>query len=152
TTGTAGTTGSGGATSCTFTAPTATMSTKISTVFSVTWSTSLTSPTSAKIDFGPTTSYGLTAPVDLTAASYKTLLLGMKPSTMYHYRITATNASGSCQSSDYTLMTGAIPNGLLATLKMTPTTRAAGIYNGFVITGTYARTGGAPAFIFDSDG
>jgi hypothetical protein len=154
TTGTAGTgtTGTGGATSCTFGTPTATMSTKISTVFSVTWSTSLTNLTSAKIDFGLTTSYGLTAPVDLTAASYKTLLLGMKPSMPYHYRITATNASGSCQSSDYMVMTGPIPNGLLPTLTLTPKTRAAGVSDGFMVTGSYVRGGAGPAYIFDADG
>jgi hypothetical protein len=36
------------------------------------------------------------ARVDLTQASYRTLLLGMKGKTSYAYKIVATNASGSC--------------------------------------------------------
>src|SRR6185436_13895393 len=98
----------------------------------VTWSTTLAGVQSARIEFGPTTSYGMTAPVDLTQASYRTLLLGMKGSRLYHFRITATAAGGQCQSGDYTLMTGAIQNGLQ---KPTVTTTAgAALTGGFLIT------------------
>ena len=66
----------------------------IATVGIVTWSTTLAGATSAKIDFGLTTSYGMTAPVDTVAASNRTLLLGMKTQRMYNYRITAMSSGG----------------------------------------------------------
>jgi len=93
--GTGGAGGAGGAAqSCTFT-QSSSPSQKIGTVGIVTWSTTLAAPQSARIDFGLTTSYGMSAPVDLTQPSYRTLLLGMKSSHTYHYRITATNSGGN---------------------------------------------------------
>ena len=150
-TGTGGAPGTGGSASasCTIT-PTAMASTKIGTVGIVTFTTSLASPTAAQIDFGPDTNYGLTAPVDLTQTNYRTLLLGMKPSKAYHYRISVTNASGTCAGGDNTIMTNALPNGLP---KLTPTTNnASGLFGGFLVTGQYAAGGTAPAFILDKDG
>ena len=90
------------------------LSSKISTVGIVTFSTTASSPTEAHIDFGLDTSYGMTAPVDLTATGYRTLLLGMKTSKTYHYRISVTGKDGTCTSADTTLATGAIPNGKAA--------------------------------------
>ena len=52
----------------------------------------------------------MTAPVDLTQPSYRTLLLGMKGSSSYVYRIVATSSAGTCTSQDYTIMTGAVPS------------------------------------------
>jgi hypothetical protein len=149
-TGTGGT-GGGTAQTCTFTQSSST-SPKIATVGIVTWSTTLAGVQSAQIDFGLTTSYGLSAPVDLTQASYRTLLLGMKSSHTYHYRITATNSSGDCQSPDYTIMTGPLANGLV---KPTVTTNdATALAGGFLITGQYVQNanGTAPGYILDSDG
>jgi hypothetical protein len=146
-----GGTGAGTPTTCTF-EQSSSVSPKIATVGIVTFSTSLAGPTSAQIDFGLTTSYGLTAPVDLTQPSYRTLLLGMKSSHLYHYRITATNAEGECQSPDYTIMTGPLANGLV---KPSVTNYdAASLAGGFLITGQYVANsnGSGPAFILDSDG
>src|SRR6185312_10471237 len=152
-TGTGGAPGTGGSASasCTIT-PTAMASTKIGTVGIVTFTTSLPSPTAAQIDFGPDTNYGLTAPVDLTQTNYRTLLLAMKPSKAYHYRISVTNASGTCAGGDNTIMTGPQPNGTLPTLTVTPTAASASLYKGFIVTGAYQASGGAPAYILDSDG
>ena len=151
-TGGAGVGGMGAGTqSCSFT-QSSSPSTKIATVGIVTWSTTLTGVQSARIDFGLTTSYGMTAPVDLAQASYRTLLLGMKSSHTYHYRITATNGGGDCQSPDYTIMTGPLANGLV---KPTVTTNnAAALAGGFLITGQYVQNsnGSAPGYILDSDG
>ena len=161
TTGTAGSTGtagasggaggSGGSAACSITASSS-LSTKIATVGIVTWSTDLAGVKSAKIDFGLTTSYGMTAPVDLAQPSYRTLLLGMKASRMYHYRITATSDGGSCQSQDYTVMTGPLANGLVK--PMVTTNNAAALAGGFLLTGQYvANAGGTtPAYILDADG
>ena len=108
-----GSAGSTGATaSCTFDINAVTAS-AIPTVGVVTWGTSLSGPTSARIDFGPDTSYGMTAPVSKPAASgNKTLLLGMKQKKTYHYRIVASNSSGDCSSDDKTITTGSLATGL----------------------------------------
>jgi hypothetical protein len=148
--GTAGNTGTGGSGSCTI-AATTTMSTKIPTVGITTFTTTMTGVTSASIDFGLTTSYGMTAPVDLTQASYRTLLLGMKAAKTYHYRVTVNGSGGSCQSQDYTLTTGALLAGLMKPT-VTPTTAGtSGLYGGFLITGQYQGTP-TVAYILDADG
>jgi len=148
---TGGTGGSAGSTSCTIT-PTATISSKIGTVGIVTFSTDLQSPTSAHIDFGLDTTYGMQAPVDLTASSYRTLLLGMKPSKTYHYRIVVANASGQCTGSDSTIATKTLPNGMpTVTVSATSGTTAGGYLNSCF----YQGMGGASAtgaFILDADG
>jgi hypothetical protein len=166
---TGGTTGTGGTFSagsvetpfgsgvggCTFSG-TFSASPKISTVGIVTFTTMLADPTEAHIDFGLDTSYGMTAPVDLTAASYRTLLLGMKPSRTYHFRLSATDGTSSCVSDDFTIVTGSAPNGMQ---NPTITTYDAGaLYGGFLVTGQYSQdftggtSAGAPAFILDKDG
>ncbi len=145
-----------GAGGCTFTGTSA-LSPKIFTVGIVTFTTLLEVPTEAHIDFGLDTSYGMTAPVDLTAASYRTLLLGMKPSRTYHFRLSATDGGGnSCTSDDFTIATGPAPNGMQ---NPTITTNdASALYGGFLVTGQYSQsliggtTAGAPAFILDKDG
>ena len=145
--------GSGG---CAF-AGTYSLSPVISTVGIVTFTTMLPNPTEAHISFGLDTSYGMTAPVDLTAPSYRTLLLGMKPSRKYHFQLSATDSSGdSCTSDDFTIATGAMPNGMQ---NPTITTNdASALFGGFLVTGQYSQsfisgsTPGAPAFILDGDG
>ena len=144
--GSAGAGDGGMAANCTFSNVMSTISTKIPTVGIVTWATSLAGVTSAQIDFGLTTTYGMTAPVDLMAASYRTLLLGMKAAKMYHYRITATGAGGTCTSGDYTVMTGPKPNGVPA---VTASAKSDKLFGGFLITGQYAQGNGA--YILDAD-
>ncbi|HEX5074539.1 MAG TPA: aryl-sulfate sulfotransferase, partial [Gemmatimonadaceae bacterium] len=102
--------------------------------------------------FGLTTSYGMTAPVDLKQPDYRTLLLGMKSSQLYHYRITATGPSGDCTSPDYSIMSGPLANGLVAP-KVT-TNDAGALAGGFLITGQYVAnsSGSGPAYIVDADG
>jgi hypothetical protein len=149
--GTTGTAGAGGSGSCTITATSA-LSTKIATVGIVTWTTTLAGASSAKIDFGLTTSYGLSAPVSSVTASNRTLLLGMKAAKMYHYRVTAMAGGSSCQSQDYTIMTGNLASGL-AKPTLAPAT-ATGLFGGFLITGQYVQGAGAgaTAYILDADG
>jgi len=148
--GVSGSGGSGAAT-CTIT-PTATTSTRIPTVGIVTFTTDLAGMTEAHIDFGRDTTYGMSAPVDIALADKRTLLLGMKPSTEYHYRVVATGPSGTCAGTDNTLTTGARASGL-PTLEVT-TPNAAALSGGFLLTGQYQGSGGdgAPAYILDADG
>jgi hypothetical protein len=137
---------------CAFT-QSATTSAKVKTVGIVTWSTTLPDVRSAKIDFGATDAYGMTAPVPSPSPSGRntTLLLGMKQRTTYHYRITATNGETTCASDDYTLAAGSLLNGLFT---ITATTKEpSALYGGYLVTGQPAvsRTG-SPAYIVDADG
>jgi len=143
--------GNTNATSCSI-APTATISSAIGTVGIVTFTTDLSNPTSAHIDFGLTTSYGLQAPVDLSASNYRTLLLGMKQSKTYHYRVIVENASGQCTGSDSTLTTKTLANGLPTVTISTPSGTIAG---GYLNSCFFQGTGGGSAtgaFILDADG
>ena len=146
--GSTGTGGSGGGVSCTITA-TSSFSSAIPTVAIVTFTTTLSNVTKAEIDFGPA-SGGTTmvAPVDLAQASYRTLLLGMKGNTSYAYKIVATNASGACTSSSYTIMTGSLPS---TAPKVTATIMDATAHDkGFIVTST--GLSGNTTFIIDPDG
>lgn len=141
-------TGSGGgaSTSCTITAQ-AKQGT-VPTVFTVTWSTTLSGITGAEIDFGPAASGpSMVAPVDLTKASYATLLVGMKPSTSYMYRIVAKSAAGSCTSDDYMITTGALSNPPKPTVTIS---QAAMHDKGFIVTSSGLN--GNSAYIMDADG
>ncbi|HXU65102.1 MAG TPA: arylsulfotransferase family protein [Polyangia bacterium] len=144
-------TGNGGSSgSCSVSSVMATQSTKIPTVFSVTFSQSLSKPTSGHIDFGLDTSYGLQAPIDFTQTNSKTLLLGMKASKTYHYKVTVSDGANTCSSTDQTVMTGALPNGSLPQLTIT-TNNKAGLYGGYLVTGSY-QGAKVQSFILDGDG
>ena len=147
----AATGGSGPQTSCTFTV-TPSLSPRIPTVGIVEFTTDLAGMTEARIEFGRDTSYGMSAPVDLTATNYRTLLLGMKPDTMYHFRVVASAPSGQCTGTDNMIETGARAN-TLPTFTV-DTMNPAGLAPGFLLTGQYQGAGmmGAPAFIIDTDG
>lgn len=145
--GDAGTGGTGNPVACTITA-THELSAQIGTVGIVTWSADLPSITSAHIEFGPDTGYGMQAPVDLAEPDYRTLLLGMKQAREYHYRIVASNSAGTCASEDYTLTTNALPNGLPG-MNITGTGSP-----GFLHSCFFGLMGGGTrgAFILDADG
>jgi hypothetical protein len=152
--GRSGTGGGGGTTTCTINAQ-ATLSTAIPTVGIVTWSTDLANVASAEIRFGLTdTGPTMVAPVDLTQASYRTPLLGMKGSRPYVYRIVASSGAGSCTSQDYTITTGAVPSSVPRPTRQVM--NAAAMARGFIITcgGVNMMGGGGnvPAYILDPDG
>jgi hypothetical protein len=72
----------------------------------------------------------------------------MKPSTSYTYKIVVTNASGSCTSTSYTIMTGALSG---TVPKVTPTISNASAHDkGFIVTST--GLSGNTTFIIDADG
>ena len=125
-------------------------STAPTTVGIVTWSTTATGITSAHIEFGLDTTYGMTAPVDTVAASNRTLLLGMKPAKTYHFRVVASDGSKTYTSNDQTVTTG-------AKLSASPVTsfsikNAAALPKGFFITSFWNGTNSKVPFIFDTDG
>lgn len=148
---TGGSTGSG---SCTFTVDaqlaSAVKTNSPGTIGIVKWSVSGATASEANIEFGLDTSYGMTAPVDLTVANYQTPLLGMKPSKTYHYRIVATTASGTCTSQDYTLQTGAKTTSV--SISSFSVKNEAARKRGFIVASYWQGTGSALPFIIDPDG
>ena len=88
------------------------LSSMISTVGIIEWSVGLDTVDSAYIEFGPDTDYGTRAPVDLGEPGFRTLLLGLKPSSGYHFRIVANSGGAGYASNDFSLKTGAMPTGL----------------------------------------
>jgi len=90
---------------------------------------------------------GGTAPVDLGKASYRTLLLGLKPASDYTFHIEVSAGATSCRSPDYSLpKTG--NDGC-------PPVGTAGAYNpaqanGYIVTSTGMV--GSTVYIIDADG
>lgn len=125
------------------------LSEAIGSVGIVEFSVNLPAVDAATIEFGLDTSYGMTAPVDVAEPNYRTLLLGMKTASEYHFRITATSGSEQCVSSDYSLTTAARPDDVVAPTIDTPLPdQHAG---GFLIASRWGTDNGGPAFILDAD-
>jgi len=120
------------------------------TVGIVTWSVAATGITSAHIDFGLDTTYGMTAPVDLKQMDYRTLLLGMKPAKTYHFRISASDGTKTYMSDDQSLTTGAKPSA--NPLTSFTVKDATSLPKGFFITSFWQGTNSKVPFIFDTDG
>jgi len=128
----------------------AVMSAAPGTVGIVTWTVNVSALTEAHIDFGLDTSYGMTAPVDLTLTDHRTLLLGMKPAKMYHFRVVARDASTTYTSSDYTVMTG--PATTTVSISRYQIMNATAHKRGFIMTSYWSGTGSTVPFILDADG
>ncbi len=132
-------------------------STAIGTVESVQWSTDLPGMSQAQIDFGPTGSaLPMTAPVDLSIANYRTLLLGMKGDKSYSFRIVATSEESTCTSPEFSFTTGAVPDWVPV---ITKSMSSVGASQGFLVTTPgfalgHSRTPRdlASVYIFDTDG
>jgi hypothetical protein len=162
TAGTAGSgTGTGGSTisSANFTVN-VTLSTAVATVGIVTWSIDVPID-SASISFGrDQNAFEFQAPVDLTQANYRTLLLGMKQNTTYYLRVNASGGGKQYASNVYNVKTGYLPNGLPV---FTVTDKdASALYAGGAFTVNCIGLAGSPgipgsmtksvAFIIDKDG
>jgi hypothetical protein len=158
--GSGGLNGTGGATgSATFTIN-ITQSTAVATVEIVTWSVNV-SVDGAVIDFGrDQTNFEFQAPVDLTQANYKTLLLGMKQNTKYYVRITAQGGGKTYVSTVQSVTTGYLPNGLPGFTVTDSNASALYAGGGFTINcfglagspGIPGTTGKTTAFVLDKDG
>jgi hypothetical protein len=120
------------------------------TVGIVTWSVDVSNLSSAYIEFGLTTSYGMRAPVDLAEMNYRTLLLGMKPMNTYHFRVVATAGSTTYTSGDYTITTGARTTAV--SVARFQEMNAAARKRGFIVASYWRGTGTAVPFILDADG
>lgn len=120
------------------------------TVGIVTWTTNLGAVTSAEIDFGLDTTYGMVAPVDLTDPTHRTLLLGMKPARAYHFRVVARTGGQAYPSQDNVINTG--PPTTLVPLADYNIVKPASHQPGFIVTSYWTGLATAIPFILDGDG
>jgi hypothetical protein len=135
-----------------------TLSSKVPTVGIVAWSVDAPID-SAYVDFGrDQASFEYRAPVDLAEPSYRTLLLGMKPSTTYYAQVVAQAGASTYTSEVQSFETGFLPNGLpvFDVNDVNATALYAG--GGFTVNCTGITSGGfgggagrSWAFIFDKD-
>lgn len=126
------------------------ISSAINTVGIVTWATKISPVTDAIIEFGLDTNYGMQAPVDLDEPNYRTLLLGMKGSRDYHFRIVVKSGNTEYKSDDYMLTTGPVTN-LVQVLEMNVDNEIARD-RGFIVTSSMECGDGSCALIVDADG
>lgn len=137
------------------------LSPEIATVGIVDWSTDM-DLRRARVEFGlKDQALSLSAPVQVESdqEGFRTLLLGMKGSSTYSFRIVAEGEQDECVSRKFELTTGPIPNAVpridTQAFGTTPSEP------GFVITssglgsigiGSMPDEVGSPIFIFDNDG
>jgi predicted RNA-binding Zn-ribbon protein involved in translation (DUF1610 family) len=76
----------------------------------ITWETD--EPSDAAVEYGASASYGRTVRSGEMLALHEMVLVGLKASTTYHFRVRSTDASGNgpSVSEDYTFTTGALPD------------------------------------------
>jgi hypothetical protein len=130
--------------------PTTTQSGVIPTVHTLTFTTTVTDLTSAEVEFAPADGGDtMVAPVALTQPDYETILVGMKPSTKYVYRIKLTSSAGTCTSEDYALSTGALERVPELTVTIMDPTRHD---RGFLLVTNGLGGQGDGAYIIDPDG
>lgn len=126
---------------------TAVLSAQIPTVGIVTWTTSLKIISSAHIEFGRENIVEYRAPVHLDVPEYRTLLLGMKPSSTYYFQVVAVGDGMTCRSQP-----GIIETGPLATHLPVPqivTSDPESVSGEFIVTSQLTRP---TVFILDKDG
>jgi hypothetical protein len=161
TTAVGGSAGSGGTTSTSgcATVTSSSTSSKMATVGIVDWSTTVANPTSAQIVYSLNNAganvlnKGGTAPVDLTQQNYRTLLLGLKPSSTYTFHVEVTSSGTTCTSEDKTLTTGTLSGAPNVTRSAkTPSAQAVGFIVACPGVGRMGSSGGTQAFIIDADG
>ncbi len=93
--------------------------------------------TSVLFEYGLTTSYDSTREATQSPLSgamstaVSTVISGLLPNTVYHYRISATNAAGTSTGLDQTFTTSALPPDAI-TVAATEISRTSAVLNGFV--------------------
>ncbi|MBT3218601.1 MAG: hypothetical protein HN348_05870 [Proteobacteria bacterium] len=124
----------------------------ISTVANFSFTTEVGELESAFVQFGGSTDYSTTVPVDMTKGSpYQVWLAGMKPNSTYHARVSANSGGTTHVSNDYSVTTGHRPNELPdIEVDLRHEEQSLMAQGGYLITSIF----GAPAtpIILDGDG
>ncbi|MBN2343488.1 MAG: aryl-sulfate sulfotransferase [Deltaproteobacteria bacterium] len=130
------------------------LSDAIGTVGIVEWSTNVDNEIdAATIDFGLDSEYGMTAPVELTAEYFRTLLLGMKGSSDYHVRVNAVIDGTTYRSHDVVITTEPVTNVIQRADIIVA--QSASVAPGFFVLASYTAASFSQnpmAFIIDNDG
>jgi len=126
-----------------------TLSELVPTVAVVEWSTGGRDVTRTYLEIGPTPAYGLTFEGEAVGEDlFRAAALGLKPATVYHWRVVAVTDAGPVGTANAFFATGAAPSGLATiTLGAHDAEQASG---GYVVTSLV----GVPAttVILDEDG
>lgn len=129
------------------------LSSLISTVGIVQWDVDLENLEQAFIDFGRVSddqTFPQRAPVDLSQTRNRTLLLGMKSTAEYAFRIVANSALQTCTSETFTIQTGPPPSRLPGIDR--EVFDASSITHGFFIVSELSLSVDSDVYIFDEDG
>ncbi|MBN2526238.1 MAG: hypothetical protein JXR76_07580 [Deltaproteobacteria bacterium] len=125
----------------------------IPTVGVVRWILNGVTPDSAKIEFGATPAYGMEVAVDMNEPDYRTLLLGLKKESAYHFRVVAQSAGETFVSDDQVLTTGPT---LSVARPIIEVVQPSKVENGFIVLASYMGGAGIlqtpQALIYDDDG
>lgn len=126
-----------------------TLSEVVPTVATVTFSTEHAPVVAAWVEFGSTTEYGTRVPVDVAAGSpYRAVLVGMKPSAAYRFRVVVDDGAATHASEDHEVQTGGLPAGFPeAAVTVEDET---GTHSGFLVTSILSSP--SAAVIVDADG
>lgn len=74
----------------------------------ISWNTD--QPADSRVEYGTTTNYGQTTPLDSNlVTNHSVVISGLSQKTTYHYRVHSANANGSSTSGDYTFTTSGPP-------------------------------------------
>ncbi len=103
---------------------------------------------SAHFEYGLTTAYGKTTPAQtvtgIAVSPVTAAIAGLKPNTIYHYRLVASSTDGTAQGADRTFLTAAVTP-RLSGLRLTPSSFRAGRARGAGTTITYSDNEAATA-------
>jgi hypothetical protein len=91
---------------------------------------------SGYVEFGRDTQYGLRASLDTKASDFRTLLLGMTPSTTYHYRVVLQSGDETCVGDDDSFTTAPAPIDAPVPYVQTPLPNR--VFPGYVVTSVFA--------------
>lgn len=121
----------------------------VPTVATVSFTTEHTPVAAAWAEFGPTTEYGTRVPVDVAPGPpYRAVLVGMKPSSFYHFRVVVDDGAATHASEDQEVETGGLPSGFPgARVTLEDET---GTHSGFLVTSILSSP--SAAVIVDADG
>ena len=118
----------------------------------ISWQTS--NPANSQVEYGTSTAYGSTTPLDSTmVTSHQVTLSNLQPSTLYHFRAHSTDASGQTVSSpDGTFTTAASSDTTPPTVSITAPANGATVSGTVSVTASASDNVGVASVQFQVDG
>jgi hypothetical protein len=117
----------------------------------VSWTTN--EPADSQVDYGATTAYGSTSPLNTGLVTTHATALGLNASTLYHFRVRSRDAAGNLAvSSDSTLTTPAVADTTAPTVTVTAPAAGASVSSTVTVTATANDNVGVAGVQFKLDG